>query len=83
MGRKRRPIVIQNDREEPKHRDLKNIVKNTVRMFHDWIGKRTNPDKELERTLATMIHDHGRFNNTLMTTISKHPQLRQAFLTFC
>ena len=61
-------------------KDTKNVVKNIFRLFKAWTAKNTPEDQSIPTTLKQLRSDVGKYNNSLVLSISQNPVLRGTFL---
>lgn len=75
--------INEEGQEEVVNRDLKNVVKNVVKLFKGWLEDLKPYRHDLTNALEKLILLNKKYNNSLIIKLSKHSQLRPAFINFC
>ena len=65
-----------------KSRDTKNVIKNIVRLFQNWLEETLALNREILQELNQLVVEL-KYNNKLMLRMAKSPKLREAFIAFC
>lgn len=76
--------LISEKNEEFKVRDTKNLVKNIFKLFKGWVEDSAPQElrQELKVALQDLLAKNGKFNNSLIISLSKEQMLRKAFIAF-
>jgi hypothetical protein len=64
-------------------RDVKNVVKNIIKLFRGWIEDLNPYRADLSNSLNNLILRNEKYNNSLILSLSKHSKLQSIFITFC
>lgn len=63
-------------------RKAKNVIKNIIRLFKNWLQGHTHEELELAIKMDDLIRSNKEFNKNLITKLSKDSLLRRAFIAF-
>lgn len=76
--------LFREKNEEFKVRDTKNLVKNIFKLFKGWVEDSAPQElgQELKVALQDLLAKNGKFNNSLIISLSKEQMLRKAFIAF-
>lgn len=64
-----------------KKKDLKNIVKNIVKIFLNWVEKELGNEGECKGVMEELLESH-KYNNSLLKAMADNSITNKAFLTF-
>ena len=65
-----------------KSRDTKNVIKNIVRLFQNWLEETLALNRETIQELNQLVAEL-KYNNKLMLRMARSSKLREAFMAFC